>query len=161
MMESGIPLCSTYGEPVGFSSSSSDEVFVACPNCNYPLCRSCLEEIREDRESCLRCGEPYFHAGELNDASGNPIWKNRVQSWKEKKIIKNADKKALKKTQVPLDQQMEAKEYITNPVDSAYGLWLNSVICEVWFAFSWVLDQFPKWSPICRETYIDTLSEMY
>ncbi|PKU70012.1 cellulose synthase A catalytic subunit 4 [UDP-forming] isoform X1 [Dendrobium catenatum] len=242
MMESGIPLCSTCGELVGFSSSSSDEVFVACSNCNYPLCRSCLEEeIRENRESCLRCGEPYFHAGEkdslkdlesvehvtmasrlqddqddgvharnlsnlsmteseLNDVSGNPIWKNRVQSWKEKKIKKNADKKALKKTQVPLEQQMEAKESqeagkpfsaiipisrnkltpyraviilrliilglffhyrITNPVDSAYGLWLTSVICEVWFAFSWVLDQFPKWSPICRETYIDTLSSRY
>lgn len=50
---------------------------------------------------------------------------------------------------------------ITNPVDSAYGLWLTSVICEIWFAFSWVLDQFPKWSPIDRETYIDRLSARY
>jgi len=47
---------------------------------------------------------------------------------------------------------------ITHPVDSAYGLWLTSVICEIWFAVSWVLDQFPKWSPINRETYIDRLS---
>ena len=39
---------------------------------------------------------------------------------------------------------------ITHPVDSAYGLLLTSVICEIWFAFSWVLDQFPKWSPINR-----------
>lgn len=50
---------------------------------------------------------------------------------------------------------------ITNPVDSAYALWLTSVICEIWFAVSWVLDQFPKWSPIMRETFIDRLSARY
>ena len=50
---------------------------------------------------------------------------------------------------------------ITHPVDSAFGLWLTSVICEIWFAFSWVLDQFPKWSPINRETFIDRLSARY
>lgn len=50
---------------------------------------------------------------------------------------------------------------VTHPVDSALGLWLTSVICEIWFAFSWVLDQFPKWSPVDRETYIDRLSARY
>lgn len=50
---------------------------------------------------------------------------------------------------------------MTHPVDSALGLWLTSVICEIWFAFSWVLDQFPKWSPVDRETYIDRLSARY
>lgn len=50
---------------------------------------------------------------------------------------------------------------VTNPVDSAYPLWLTSVICEIWFAFSWVLDQFPKWAPINRETYVDRLSAWY
>jgi hypothetical protein len=50
---------------------------------------------------------------------------------------------------------------ITNPVDNAFGLWLTSVICEIWFAVSWVLDQFPKWSPINRNTYIDALSARY
>jgi cellulose synthase A len=50
---------------------------------------------------------------------------------------------------------------ITNPVDSAFGLWLTSVICEIWFAFSWVLDQFPKWNPVNREAFIDRLSARY
>ncbi|KNA11637.1 hypothetical protein SOVF_133400 isoform B [Spinacia oleracea] len=50
---------------------------------------------------------------------------------------------------------------LTNPVDSAFGLWLTSVICEIWFAFSWILDQFPKWQPINRETFIDQLSLRY
>lgn len=47
---------------------------------------------------------------------------------------------------------------ITHPVHDAYGLWLTSVICEIWFALSWLLDQFPKWHPINRETYIDRLA---
>nr|XP_010929171.1 cellulose synthase A catalytic subunit 9 [UDP-forming] [Elaeis guineensis] len=50
---------------------------------------------------------------------------------------------------------------ILNPVHDAIGLWLTSVICEIWFAFSWILDQFPKWFPIDRETYLDRLSLRY
>ncbi|KAJ8765698.1 hypothetical protein K2173_014820 [Erythroxylum novogranatense] len=50
---------------------------------------------------------------------------------------------------------------ILHPVNNAYGLWLTSVICEVWFAISWLLDQFPKWYPIQRETYLDRLSLRY
>ncbi|MBO8631264.1 hypothetical protein INO08_16300, partial [Staphylococcus aureus] len=42
-----------------------------------------------------------------------------------------------------------------------YALWLVSVICEIWFAVSWILDQFPKWLPIDRETYLDRLSLRY
>lgn len=47
---------------------------------------------------------------------------------------------------------------LTHPVNDAYPLWLVSVICEVWFALSWLLDQFPKWSPINRETFLDRLA---
>ncbi|CAA6660554.1 unnamed protein product [Spirodela intermedia] len=47
---------------------------------------------------------------------------------------------------------------LMHPVSDAYGLWLTSVICEIWFAISWILDQFPKWHPIERETYLDRLS---
>ncbi|KAG5563976.1 hypothetical protein RHGRI_000223 [Rhododendron griersonianum] len=50
---------------------------------------------------------------------------------------------------------------ILNPVHDAFGLWLTSVICEIWFAISWILDQFPKWFPIDRETYLDRLSLRY
>ncbi|KAK4787414.1 hypothetical protein SAY86_011247 [Trapa natans] len=50
---------------------------------------------------------------------------------------------------------------ITNPVPNAYALWLVSVICEIWFAISWILDQFPKWFPVNRETYLDRLSLRY
>ncbi|KAL3638938.1 Cellulose synthase A catalytic subunit 6 [UDP-forming] [Castilleja foliolosa] len=50
---------------------------------------------------------------------------------------------------------------IRHPVNDAYGLWLTSIICEIWFAVSWIFDQFPKWSPIERETYLDRLSLRY
>ncbi|KAL5842140.1 hypothetical protein ACOSQ3_012743 [Xanthoceras sorbifolium] len=48
-----------------------------------------------------------------------------------------------------------------HPVHGAVGLWLTSVLCETWFAFSWILDQFPKWLPITRQTYLDRLSHRY
>ncbi|WCJ31692.1 Cellulose synthase family protein [Euphorbia peplus] len=50
---------------------------------------------------------------------------------------------------------------LLHPVHDAYGLWLTSVICEIWFGVSWILDQFPKWYPIVRETYLDRLSLRY
>ncbi|XP_065847449.1 cellulose synthase A catalytic subunit 2 [UDP-forming]-like isoform X2 [Euphorbia lathyris] len=50
---------------------------------------------------------------------------------------------------------------ILNPVNDAYGLWLTSIICEVWFAVSWIFDQLPKWCPIERETYLDRLTIRY
>ncbi|KAK1371332.1 Cellulose synthase [Heracleum sosnowskyi] len=50
---------------------------------------------------------------------------------------------------------------LRHPVHDAFALWLVSVICEIWFAVSWIFDQFPKWSPIERETYLDRLSLRY
>ncbi|CAL0321323.1 unnamed protein product [Lupinus luteus] len=47
---------------------------------------------------------------------------------------------------------------ISTPVHDAFALWIISVICEIWLAFSWMLDQLPKWFPITRETYLDRLS---
>lgn len=52
-----------------------------------------------------------FLIEEYNDESGNPIWKNRVESWKDKK---NKKKKAAnipaKEAPVPTEQQMEEKQ---------------------------------------------------
>lgn len=42
------------------------------------------------------------------DDSGNPIWKNRVESWKDKKNKKNkAPKQDKKASDIPPEQQME------------------------------------------------------
>ncbi|XP_057860210.2 cellulose synthase A catalytic subunit 4 [UDP-forming] isoform X2 [Cryptomeria japonica] len=50
---------------------------------------------------------------------------------------------------------------IKSPVKDAYGLWITAVICEIWLAVSWVLDQLPKWSPMNRQTYLQRLSSRY
>lgn len=58
MMESGVPLCNNCGEGVGLDSKG--EVFVACHECNFPLCRSCFDyEINQGRNACLQCAAPY------------------------------------------------------------------------------------------------------
>ncbi|GLJ38334.1 hypothetical protein SUGI_0780720 [Cryptomeria japonica] len=50
---------------------------------------------------------------------------------------------------------------LTKPMKDAYGLWLVSVICEIWFAMSWILDQLLKWSPINRQAHLNRLSSRY
>ncbi|XP_071726521.1 cellulose synthase A catalytic subunit 8 [UDP-forming] [Rutidosis leptorrhynchoides] len=245
MMHPETPICNTCGEQLGFASDGVGG-FVACHECNFPICKPCLEyEIKEGHNACVQCGTPYdvslinadvaVHepvtlttmAGHLNysqdaglharnvstvstvdsemvDESGNPIWKNRVESWKDKKNKKKkGGDKAAKEVQVPVEQQMDENHpsadpnavqplsqivpipksqitpyrvviiirliilglffhyRITNPVESSYGLWLTSVICEIWFAISWVLDQFPKWYPINRVTFTDELAARF
>ncbi|CAH9079422.1 unnamed protein product [Cuscuta europaea] len=143
-----------------------------------------------------------------DDVSGNPIWKNRVDSWKEMKKIKKKklERKTVNDDEIPPEEQQQHMEEnplsaarggetllssiiripksqiapyrtviilrliiltffihyrVSNPVHSAYPLWLTSVICEIWFAFSWLLDQFPKWAPINRRTYLHNLSASF
>jgi hypothetical protein len=50
---------------------------------------------------------------------------------------------------------------ITNPVDIVFCLRLTSVIGEIWFGFSWILDQLPKCCPVNREAYVDRLITWY
>lgn len=56
-----------------------------------------------------------FFLVELNDESGNPIWKNRVESWKEKDK-KNKKKKSAPKAEneapIPQEQQMEEIQWV-------------------------------------------------
>ncbi|KAH0944237.1 hypothetical protein HID58_003874 [Brassica napus] len=43
----------------------------------------------------------------------------------------------------------------------AIWLWGMSVVCELWFAFSWLLDQLPKLCPINRATDLNVLKEKF
>ncbi|QHO11220.1 Cellulose synthase-like protein [Arachis hypogaea] len=43
----------------------------------------------------------------------------------------------------------------------AIWLWGMSVVCEIWFAFSWLLDQLPKLCPINRSTDLNVLKEKF
>ncbi|KAL1820033.1 hypothetical protein ACET3Z_014902 [Daucus carota] len=50
---------------------------------------------------------------------------------------------------------------ITHPNNDAIWLWGMSIVCELWFAFSWVLDQMPKLCPINRSTDLNVLKEKF
>ncbi|XP_073011401.1 cellulose synthase-like protein D2 [Typha latifolia] len=43
----------------------------------------------------------------------------------------------------------------------AIWLWGMSVVCEIWFAISWLLDQLPKLNPINRATDLAVLKEKF
>ncbi|KAG8649083.1 cellulose synthase-like protein D3 [Manihot esculenta] len=45
--------------------------------------------------------------------------------------------------------------------NDAIWLWGMSVVCEIWFTFSWLLDQFPKLCPINRATDLNVLKEKF
>ncbi|KAG7978525.1 hypothetical protein I3843_05G086800 [Carya illinoinensis] len=50
---------------------------------------------------------------------------------------------------------------IAHPNDDAVWLWLMSVVCEIWFAFSWILDQIPKLCPLNRSTDLQILHDKF
>ncbi|KAG6468024.1 cellulose synthase-like protein D2 [Zingiber officinale] len=50
---------------------------------------------------------------------------------------------------------------INHKNEDAIWLWGMSVVCEIWFAFSWLLDQLPKLCPVRRATDLAVLKEKF
>ncbi|KAJ3692259.1 hypothetical protein LUZ60_012609 [Juncus effusus] len=50
---------------------------------------------------------------------------------------------------------------VRNPNQDAMWLWGMSIVCEIWFAFSWLLDQLPKLNPINRVADLEALREKF
>lgn len=50
---------------------------------------------------------------------------------------------------------------IRNPNRDAMWLWGMSIVCEIWFAFSWLLDILPKLNPINRATDLIALHDKF
>ncbi|XP_047174533.1 cellulose synthase-like protein D5 [Vigna umbellata] len=50
---------------------------------------------------------------------------------------------------------------IKHPNHEAMWLWAMSITCELWFAFSWILDQLPKLCPVNRVTDLSVLKEQF
>ncbi|CDO99427.1 unnamed protein product [Coffea canephora] len=50
---------------------------------------------------------------------------------------------------------------VRNPNREAMWLWGISIVCEIWFAFSWVLDILPKFNPINRTADLAALKEKF
>ncbi|KAJ3692256.1 hypothetical protein LUZ60_012606 [Juncus effusus] len=50
---------------------------------------------------------------------------------------------------------------VQNPNQDAMWLWGMSIVCEIWFAFSWLLDQLPKLNPINRSADLTALRDKF
>lgn len=50
---------------------------------------------------------------------------------------------------------------VENPNHDAMWLWGMSIVCEIWFAFSWLLDVLPKLNPINRATDLAALRDKF
>ncbi|KAF8377961.1 hypothetical protein HHK36_031350 [Tetracentron sinense] len=50
---------------------------------------------------------------------------------------------------------------VKHPNEEAIWLWAMSIVCEIWFAFSWILDQIPKLCPINRSTDLSVLRDKF
>ncbi|XP_022968930.1 cellulose synthase-like protein D4 [Cucurbita maxima] len=50
---------------------------------------------------------------------------------------------------------------VQHPNEDAIWLWLMSIVCEIWFAFSWILDQIPKVCPVNRDTDLQVLYDKF
>ena len=50
---------------------------------------------------------------------------------------------------------------IQTPNEDALWLWGMSIVCECWFAFSWLLDILPKMNPVNRQTDLAALRDKF
>ncbi|KAL3506351.1 hypothetical protein ACH5RR_031733 [Cinchona calisaya] len=50
---------------------------------------------------------------------------------------------------------------VQNPNVEAMWLWGISIVCEIWFAFSWLLDILPKFNPINRAADLAALKDKF
>ncbi|KAL7145146.1 hypothetical protein ABFS83_07G060300 [Erythranthe nasuta] len=50
---------------------------------------------------------------------------------------------------------------VQNPNREAMWLWGISIVCEIWFAFSWLLDILPKFNPINRAADLAALKDKF
>ncbi|KAI5445076.1 hypothetical protein KIW84_013361 [Lathyrus oleraceus] len=95
-------------------------------------------------------GVEHVHASYLKPAGFCvSCWEDRDQLFKE---VEGIIRRHIKMSVLPSVQPFH---------EIAYPMWLTSAICEIWFALSGILDQFPKWSPINREIYLDRLAIRY
>ncbi|KVI07514.1 Cellulose synthase [Cynara cardunculus var. scolymus] len=86
---------------------------------------------------------------------GNAIWPKEgvIENGKDNDHVESLE--MMNKPWRPLTRK------INHPNNEAIWLWGMSVVCELWFAFSWVLDQMPKLNPVNRATDLNVLKEKF
>ncbi|KAH7518230.1 hypothetical protein FEM48_Zijuj09G0149400 [Ziziphus jujuba var. spinosa] len=135
--------------------------------CRFKICRDCFLDAQKDTGLCPGCKEPYrtdfdddpqdnYSSGtlQLPGPDGSSRDPNNMSMMK-----RNQNGEFDHNRLVVLGFFLEWR--LVHPNEDAIWLWLMSVICEVWFAFSWILDQIPKLCPINRSTDLEVLREKF
>ncbi|GFQ08464.1 cellulose synthase a catalytic subunit 3 [UDP-forming], partial [Phtheirospermum japonicum] len=106
----------------------------------------------------------------------NVAWKERVDGWKmkqEKPVVPMTTSHPPSErgggdidasTDILGDDSLlndEARQPLSRKVSIPSSRINPYRMIIIWFAISWILDQFPKWLPVNRETYLDRLALRY
>ncbi|CAN1174930.1 Cellulose synthase-like protein D2 [Linum perenne] len=154
--------------------------------CGYRVCGECFKDAVEEGGECFGCKVAYEKESlgrldrTLTVVDGNGRVESEFDSVEDGGVVDlggEKERKALTRTVgIPgaiigsyrlfiviriIAIVMFLQWRITNPNDEAIWLWGMSVICELWFSFTWILDQLPKLRPVKRTVDLDLLKEKF
>ncbi|KAJ6695797.1 CELLULOSE SYNTHASE-LIKE PROTEIN [Salix koriyanagi] len=155
--------------------------------CEYKICWDCYKDVLATGDGiCPGCKEPYrshdvpeLHSSRLsfgkskatsqsgNDEGTSGVPKSFVEKqWKPLSCELKISNKVIVPYRLLIPVRMIVLALflhwrVSNPNEDARWLWSMSTVCEIWFAFSWLLDQLPKLCPINRVTDLDVLKEKF
>ncbi|KAE9464665.1 hypothetical protein C3L33_03466, partial [Rhododendron williamsianum] len=141
--------------------------------CDFKICRDCyLDAVKAGDGICPGCKDPYkaldldevVETGSLFRFLHHRLRSNLLQLQLVYDIYSGKSKKAITRLLafvrlVVLGLFLAWR--VNHPNEDAVWLWGMSVVCELWFAFSWILDQLPKLCPVNRATDLNVLKEKF
>uniref|UniRef100_A0A803L668 Cellulose synthase-like protein D3 n=1 Tax=Chenopodium quinoa TaxID=63459 RepID=A0A803L668_CHEQI len=147
--------------------------------CDFKICRDCyIDSVKGGDAMCPGCKEAYKHTDldeKAVDSAGRPLPLPPSKQDRRMSLMKSTKSGYMR-------SQTGGAEFdhnrllvfirlvvlalflawrVKNPNNDALWLWGLSVVCEIWFAFSWVLDQLPKLNPVNRVTDLGVLKEKF
>ncbi|XP_076883425.1 cellulose synthase-like protein D4 isoform X2 [Bidens hawaiensis] len=133
--------------------------------CRFKICRDCFLDAQKDTGLCPGCKEAYKTTdggkgggGGFEDPEDKP-WRPLTRRLPMPASIISPYRLLIVVRFVVLIFFLTWR--VTNPNDDAMWLWFMSVICEIWFAFSWILDQVPKLCPVNRSADLQLLHDKF
>ncbi|CAD6272684.1 unnamed protein product [Miscanthus lutarioriparius] len=163
-------VCQICGDTVGVSATG--DVFVACNECAFPVCRPCYEyERKEGNQCCPQCktrykrqkGSPRVHGDEEEedvDDLDNEFNNGKGPEWQLQRDDADLSSSARHEPhhripRLTSGQQISGEIPDASPDRHSIRSPTSSYVDPS------VPDQFPKWYPINRETYLDRLALRY
>ncbi|KHN34145.1 Cellulose synthase-like protein D1 [Glycine soja] len=148
--------------------------------CDFKICRDCyIDAVKTGGGICPGCKEPYKNT-ELDEVAvdnGRPLPlppPSGMSKMERRLSMMKSTKSALVRSQTGDFDHNSLIIFIRLVVlalflawrikhqnTDAVWLWGMSVVCEIWFAFSWLLDQLPKLCPVNRSTDLNVLKEKF